>query len=340
MAALLTLVLLGQSSLLYAQPAPETGTPKAAAGSASPGDDAQANTKRQRLLNEGLALRRKGDDKAALERFEAALEFGRDARVLAQIALAEEALGRWAKSYVHLREALTDAGHRWIQSNRTLLDAELEKIGAEVGRLEISVNEPGAEVTVDGELLGQSPLREPVISNPGTVVVTVTKPGFVTVTRPVAVDAGGLTRCDVSLVVVPPPTLPVAQVEKKPEPVRKEVVTRRNPIWLYVAGGGAVLALASIGPWLGAGRQTDGIVADCSDDNGCASETWKTSHDRVQTLDRTANGLLYSGLAVAALATGAYFLFPKRETRDVRPSAWLTPQSVGLSASGSFGGLR
>jgi hypothetical protein len=305
-----------------------------------PAEEPQATGKRQRLLNEGLALRRKGDDKGALERFEAALVFGRDARVLAQIALAEEALGRWSKSYVHLREALTDSGHRWIQGNRSLLEAELKKIEGEIGRLEVSVNMEGAEVTVDGESMGLSPLREQIISNPGTVVVSVAKEGFVTVTRPVAVDAGGLTRSDVSLVAVAlPPKVVEPVAVAKPPPRRTEVVKQRHPAFLYAAGGGALIALVSIGPWLGAGRQADGIVDDCTDDSGCAADTWKSSHDRVQRLDRAANGLLYSGLAVAVLATGAYFLFPIETRQDVRPSAWVTPSGFGLSASGTFGGL-
>jgi hypothetical protein len=306
------------------------------------GEEARIGVKRERLLNEGLSLRRKGDDKGALVSFEEALQLGRDARVVAQIALAEEALGRWAKSYVHLREALTDSGHRWIRSNRALLEAELKKIEAEIGRLEVSVNEDGAEVTLGEEPIGQSPLQEQIVSNPGTVVLSVSKAGFVTVTTPVVVDAGGLTRAEIHLVpVAAAPVVVAPAAPPRAEPVTSVVVKKRHPAFLYAAGGGALIALISIGPWLGAGRQTDGIVKDCNDGNGCADKTWQSSRDRVQSLDRAANGLLYSGLAVAVLATGAYFLFPVKERQaDVQPSAWVAPSGFGLSASGQFGGLR
>lgn len=305
--------------------------------------DAKAEARRNQLINEGLRLRRKGNDRDALDKFEAALEWGRDARVVAQIALAEEALGRWAKSYRHLKEALAAVDHKWIASNRALLESELAKIEAEVGRLEVAVNVAGAEVTVDGEVVGSAPLSEPIISAPGTVVLSVNAPGFVPVTRPVAVAAGELSRADVALVpVAVAPKVEVVAEQPVAKPVAPPpVVERRNPLFLYVAGGGAVVALSSLGPWLRAGGLTDGIKSDCQDTDGCSVSTHSDTRKKVHRLDVTANTMLFSGLVVAAAGTAAYFFWPERERQpSVRASAWALPGHAGISATATFGGLK
>jgi hypothetical protein len=52
------------------------------------------------------------------------------------------------------------------------------------------------------------------------------------------------------------------------------------------------------------------------------------------------NVMLFSGIGLAVLGVGAYFLFPEREKQpDVRAHAFVTPTSFGLAASGKFGGL-
>src|SRR5207244_1663513 len=47
------------------------------------------------LLDQGYALRERGDDDQALAKFQAAYRLAPEPRALAQIALAEQALGRW-----------------------------------------------------------------------------------------------------------------------------------------------------------------------------------------------------------------------------------------------------
>src|SRR4051812_7480565 len=59
---------------------------------------AQAAADALELLREGVSLRREGRDEEALQRFQRAYEIGHGGRALAQIGLAEQALGRWAVS--------------------------------------------------------------------------------------------------------------------------------------------------------------------------------------------------------------------------------------------------
>lgn len=69
------------------------------------------------LIDEGVQLREQGRDAGALERFQRAYAESRSARALAQVALAEQALGRWVDANAHLTEALAMGGE-WIETHR------------------------------------------------------------------------------------------------------------------------------------------------------------------------------------------------------------------------------
>src|SRR5689334_23114675 len=89
------------------------------------------------LIKQGNVLRRKGDDTAALEKFEQAYELDKRPRSLAQMGLAEQALGRWVRAYEHLTQALADKGDPWIAKNLAPLGEALKTASEHVGQLEI-----------------------------------------------------------------------------------------------------------------------------------------------------------------------------------------------------------
>jgi hypothetical protein len=67
------------------------------------------------LIKPGVELRREGKDQVALEEFRPAFDVAPTPRALAQIALAEEALGRWIDAEAHIGKARGRAGP-WIRS--------------------------------------------------------------------------------------------------------------------------------------------------------------------------------------------------------------------------------
>jgi len=71
-----------------------------------------AQTSLNAQISRGVALRRQGRDASALEVFQSAWRSSRAPRALAQVALAEQALGRWVAAEAHLVEALAAAGYR------------------------------------------------------------------------------------------------------------------------------------------------------------------------------------------------------------------------------------
>jgi tetratricopeptide (TPR) repeat protein len=74
-------------------------------------------------IRHGIALRETGDDAAALLEFQHAFDVSHRALALAQMGLAEQALGHWADAESHVRAALAAQGDAWIDRHREALQA-------------------------------------------------------------------------------------------------------------------------------------------------------------------------------------------------------------------------
>lgn len=151
------------------------------------------------LLRQGIDLRKANDDRGALAAFEKAFTLAGSPEALAQMALAEQALGHWVEAHEHMRQALEDTDQPWIAGHRATLEAALREMASRLGTLELSCNVDGALVRVDGRVLGKTPLDGPAYLLAGQSVIQVLAPGYFDVTRQVYVDAGALSRLDVSL---------------------------------------------------------------------------------------------------------------------------------------------
>jgi tetratricopeptide (TPR) repeat protein len=152
------------------------------------------------LIEQGTAFRKQGDDRGALAAFQRAWALDPSPHALAQLALAEQALGQWLQADRHLHEALQESGDPWIQLHRTTLEAAQREIVSQLGSVEISCNLAGAEVLVDGRSVGRTPLGARVRVVAGQSVIQVSAQGYFDAVRRVQVDPGSLSRVDVTLV--------------------------------------------------------------------------------------------------------------------------------------------
>jgi tetratricopeptide (TPR) repeat protein len=146
------------------------------------------------LVKQGVDERRKGHDREALELFKRAHAIDGGVRSLAQIALAEQALGMWPEAETHLRQSLERADDPWIKKNLTALRKSAEVVASHVGSLEVWGTPAGAEVLVNGTPAGVFPLAQPLRVPSGTQSITVRAAGYVELARAVEVAAGGVTR--------------------------------------------------------------------------------------------------------------------------------------------------
>jgi hypothetical protein len=218
----------------------------------------------ERLLREGIELRQQGNPSAALGSFERAHAIAHTPRTLAQVALAEQALGRWVDAEGHLREALRTADDPWIARNRAALDGALGVIAQHVGQVVVRCDVDGAELVVGGRAVGVSPLAAPTHVEAGELDVVATA-GAERATEHVRVTAGETVFVEFHLrreAPPPPPNVATPLTVTRPDPNARIDLTPRGGAqraWGWVALVGGVVGLGvGVG---GALYRDDGVRA-------------------------------------------------------------------------------
>jgi hypothetical protein len=122
-----------------------------------------------------------GDFAGALIKFRSAYDQSHDARLLWNMAACEKNLRHYAKVIGLLRRYTEEGGALLTDQDRKESRDLVSTIEAFTAALSLNVSEPGAEVFVDDELIGTSPLPAPVVVDIGVRKIRVKKPGFVEV---------------------------------------------------------------------------------------------------------------------------------------------------------------
>ena len=303
-------------------------------------DDANADA----LTKQGIELRRQHRDAEALEAFRRAFAITPTPRARAQIALAEQALGRWLEADDDLRQALAHTDDVWIAKNRGVLERAREAIEARLGWLEVAADALGAELWVNGTRRGVLPLDTPVRVEAGTVVVEVRATGYETARRIVAVGPGGSAREDLHLVRLPPsdaapesahieaPT-PASQLRAPPPRARNARLENAG----LVAIGAGVAGVAA-GAYFGVrtlqtkAQRDDHCGAASCDGQGVALD------GKARALATRSTAWFGAGLLVGA--SGAVMFWVARSARRqesaFRVAPDLGPDRAGVILGGSF----
>jgi hypothetical protein len=149
------------------------------------------------------ALFDRGSFAEAYEGFAAAYARSPDPHLLWNMAACEKNLHHYAKARAALRAYSSSASSASSPAvaARERKEAEdlIEKLASLVSKLRVTVSEPGAEVVVDGDSLGVSPLA-PMELDVGAHEVLVRKPGFQDFQRSVHVARDVASAVDVRLV--------------------------------------------------------------------------------------------------------------------------------------------
>jgi tetratricopeptide (TPR) repeat protein len=163
---------------------------------AKPPADAQALPSAVDLANgaieRGIAHLRRDEYADALREFLAARVLAPSPRATAQVGLAEQALGRFPEAERHLTEALATPDDRWVHGRHAALEASLKEVEARLGTLDVQGYPPGADVRVDGKVVGALPLLHPLRWPVGAASVEVSMSSRRSFSRAVDVKAGQL----------------------------------------------------------------------------------------------------------------------------------------------------
>ena len=146
------------------------------------------------LIRHGIELRKAHDDEGAAREFQKAYDQVHTPRAAGQLGLAEQALGRWEDAERHVAEALHAAGDAWVVKNRATLDEALGAIQSHLARIEVIGDPEGADVSVNGRVVGKLPLQEAVRVSAGEVEVELHAPGYVPAQRTLTIVGGQYQR--------------------------------------------------------------------------------------------------------------------------------------------------
>jgi hypothetical protein len=298
-------------------------------------------------VQEGIALRRAGNDEGALTLFlELERKNPRSARVLLHVAAAAQATGRWLLTYEYLRKGAAFNNDPYYVRNRAAVKAVEDAVARHVGQLRVVGRPAGAEVRLSGNLIGTLPFNEPVAVELGSYVLEVSKPGYYSLRRDIVLSPSAtlsqelveLGASDQPGPAAPAPrALAVAPPPAHPAPDRVSSWWESRAVTWSLAG----IALAGTGTAGVALAIREQKIERWNDDARCLDHDDVTRRRQdVCGDDRdaatAAGAVAITGGAVAALfATAALTHWLTTSGKDEKQAQRAPPASCGVG----FGGV-
>ena len=322
------------------------------------------------LIAKGNDLRRAGRPGQALPYFQKAYELARTPRTTGQLGLAELAAGYPVEAAEHLAIALeAPANDPAIAKFRQMLVDALAIARSHIGELAISGSPAGAEVVVNGRVVGALPLASTVKLAASDSEVVVRAPGYGEHRESVRVAVGQRRELTVNLEKVakpaeptvvatpappppvnpPPPPLapPAAAASVVAEPQQDAASSGaklRTAAWIF--GGAAVIAGGTgLAFQLAARSKLDEFNGSCKETptiqpvaGGSLSQPeCEDRHDAWQSYKRWSF-VGYGAGAALAITSGILFWTSRPDAPDANAHAHVTctPTPNGLSCQGVF----
>jgi hypothetical protein len=233
---LVVALLVGGAPVHAAPPAPAESTP----------DD--ATTKARQLVKVGTEEYGKQHWESAHEAFLKAWELKQHFAIAANLADVEMRLGRYREAAEHWKFTLAnlpaDRADRRSDAEKQLLEC---KTHLSVVRVTVSIS--GAEVRLDGNSVGASPLSEELWLEPGEHTIEAEHAGYSTASHRFAATEGESREVGLALEVLPQPG---AAPAKQSGPVQQPAEEKSGlaPRTLVLIGGSA-LTLTAVGIGIG-----------------------------------------------------------------------------------------
>jgi tetratricopeptide repeat protein/PEGA domain-containing protein len=303
------------------------------------------NPEADKFVAEGIELRARGKDNEALKAFQKASEIDPDSvRVQIHLATVHQALGNWLLADEYLSMALARQNHPYVNRHRQTLEDAKKVIEGNIGRLELEGEPAGAEVRLNGRLVGTLPLSTPIRSTIGSYLLEVRREGFYAVQRPIVLTGGGLVREAIHLEPLPADgegwrARNAVQPGAAPAVMRDGVEDSSGHAWLTwtLAGAAGLAGVTTVTALVlregYAGRWNDN--QRCLDADRTRAEVCGDERDKAQTAESFAlvSGML-TGVFAAAATLDAFGVFEA----DAPPGeAGLRGCNLGFAGASCFG---
>jgi hypothetical protein len=165
-------------------------------------EDAPSASARQEAgvrFQRGVRLYEDQDYTAALAEFQAAYRVVNGTRfeVLFNIGVTQKKLFRYGEAVRTLRQYLQRGGDKIPADRKDLVERELSEIKALVAEVTVQVDGLPANIEVDGEVVAQTPLTEPLLLRSGRHTIIAKREGFEDESR--QVDVVSSSKVNVSM---------------------------------------------------------------------------------------------------------------------------------------------
>jgi len=177
--------------------------------------------KSKEYFERGIILYKAGDYKGALENFLTSYDLRPHPKLKYNIGLCYLKLGFTARALNEWQGFISKEKYDIEPEIADSLSEIMATVVVTVGKLLVNVDVDGADVTVDGESFGESPLGRPVFVEPGKHVVTVTGPGGAVREKSVTLGVGESREIHVTL----------ADGVEKPEPKKAKKEKKKKEPW-------------------------------------------------------------------------------------------------------------
>jgi tetratricopeptide (TPR) repeat protein len=274
----------------------------------------------------GLALYADGEFKRAAIEFDRAYELVPNYRALYNIGQVRIQLHDYARAYKALQSYLQEGGDKIDADRRKSVSDDLQMLATRTATLAIECNETGAEILVDGEVVGTTPLSEPLLLDTGDHRVILRKDGFDPRETPLTLASRDAQSLRIDLQPTPPDRGPVVVVA--PQQVQTD---RTAWIWGTWSATAALAAGAAV---------TGGLGISAANDLDNLRSTYGSSRDQLDSAQARATTLLRAAdiLGGAAIVTGGIALYltlskqPATKDKEKQPAAPHASLRVGPSS--------
>ena len=304
---------------------------------ASPPPEAPADNVQQarERFQRGAELFKEGSFDAAFAEFSRAYQIAPNYRVLYNLAQVELERHDYASAMHFFQRYLKDGGAEVDAERRAEVEREIEALKNRVAELTVKSNVTGAEVSIDGTVIGTLPLSAPVLVSAGVRRIAARKEGYQALERTLSVAGGDK---------------PVLELTLQPLQGARPVSTASSTTAADSSGGvpaGAWIGFVAAGVF-GGTAVTFGILTQKKDDE-LDRELSKYPADPQKIDDERSRLKLYAGLtdgfagaALLSAIVGTYFAFSgssdhRAETaRANQTRTRLVPLGNGVALAGEF----
>jgi hypothetical protein len=319
---------------------------------AQPASD--AGQRATELYKKGNELYDKSKWAEAETMYRAAFELRQSFEIAGNLGDVEMIQGKPRDAAEHLAFALREFPPSGKPPQKEALQKRLREATNMIGTVHVKVSVPGAEVLVDGKVIGKSPLDYDIYVDRGERLIEARREGYEPAKEKVTATSG--SKHDVSL------TLKKKEAPKPPPPRKtggeEEASTgglKRNTVVII---SGAMVSVGAIATGIGLtaaanGRATDGLVlrqtmdgrgAKLCNDPGVDTLTAMECQMLQKTLDEKDSfsntavvAFIIGGVAATATAVYAFWPAPKgSKAAVVRPVPVVTGKEGGLWLTGRF----